>query len=148
MGITPVIPSFNVLNTMTVSGLMTWGGQLGLASDKEVTSWEAADQISWSHGKHTIRAGFEYERDRNNWQFPGLADRKSDISDLSGFPAGFAGLCSWSHDGAMYAAGAAGHTNGSFTSNISNTGTSTSATAPGGVIHAYRIPEGSAFCAG
>jgi hypothetical protein len=152
VGIAPVIPSFNVLNTMTVSGLMTWGGQLGLASVKEVTSWEAADQISWSHGKHTIRAGFEYERDRNNWQFPGLAEGSMTFQTFQDFLIGLPG-CSPGLTTAQCAASQAsssgpviaGQTNGTSSSNISSTGTSTSATAPGGVIHAYRIPEGSAF---
>ena len=30
-----------------------------------------ADQFSWNHGKHTIRAGLEYERDRLNSSIPG-----------------------------------------------------------------------------
>ncbi len=64
VGITPIIPSVNLLNSTTISGLMQYGGQIGLTSIKHVTQWEAADQISWSHEKHTIRTGFEFERDR------------------------------------------------------------------------------------
>jgi len=33
---------------------------------------QAGDQISWSHGKQTIRAGFEYEYTTYNFTFPGL----------------------------------------------------------------------------
>jgi hypothetical protein len=33
---------------------------------------QIADQISWSHGKHTIRAGFELEWTQYNLVFPGL----------------------------------------------------------------------------
>ena len=45
----------------------------GLLPDKGPTNQlQAADQISWSHGKHSIRAGFEYEW--TNWPLedPGL----------------------------------------------------------------------------
>jgi hypothetical protein len=34
--------------------------------------FQVADQISWSHGKHTIRAGFENEWTQYNLVFPGL----------------------------------------------------------------------------
>jgi len=33
---------------------------------------QAGDQISWSHGKQVIRAGFEYEYTTYNFTFPGL----------------------------------------------------------------------------
>ena len=45
----------------------------GLLPDKGPTNQlQAADQISWSHGKHSIRAGYEYEW--TNWPLadPGL----------------------------------------------------------------------------
>lgn len=59
-------PSF--LNVGTGYGLFG-----GLLPDKGPTNQlQAADQISWSHGKHSIRAGFEYEW--TNWPLedPGL----------------------------------------------------------------------------
>ncbi|MGA8767948.1 MAG: carboxypeptidase-like regulatory domain-containing protein, partial [Candidatus Acidiferrales bacterium] len=52
------------------SGYSMFGG---LLPDKGPTNQlQAADQISWSHGKHSIRAGFEYEW--TNWPLedPGL----------------------------------------------------------------------------
>ena len=45
----------------------------GLLPDKGPTNQlQAADQISWSHGKHSIRAGYEFEW--TNWPLsdPGL----------------------------------------------------------------------------
>ncbi len=33
---------------------------------------EMSDQISWSHGKHTIRAGFEFEKDQWNIVYQGF----------------------------------------------------------------------------
>ena len=34
--------------------------------------YQYADQVSWSHGKHTIRAGFEYEKWAYNLVWPGI----------------------------------------------------------------------------
>jgi hypothetical protein len=145
VGIAPIVPSFNTLDTMTINGLMTWGGQLGLASNKGITSWEAADQISWSHGKHTIRAGAEFERDRNNWIFPGLAIGNLTFQTIQDFLLGLPGCAPSVTAANCTTSGTAGLTNGTFSSNISSTGTSSSATPAGGVIHAYRIPAGNAF---
>ena len=36
------------------------------------TQMQVADQISWTHGKHTIRAGYEYEETQWNIVFAGL----------------------------------------------------------------------------
>jgi hypothetical protein len=33
---------------------------------------EISDQISWSHGKHTIRAGYEYEENQWNIVYQGF----------------------------------------------------------------------------
>ncbi len=33
---------------------------------------QIADEISWSHGAHTIRAGYEYEETQWNIVFAGL----------------------------------------------------------------------------
>jgi hypothetical protein len=152
VGITPIVPTINILPTTAVTGLMQWGGSQTFGSEKQVTSWEAADQISWSHGKHTIRAGFEYERDRQNWQFPGLAIGFNTFQTFQDFLLGLPG-CAPSLNTAQCAATQAssagpvlpGQTNGTSTSNISSTTSTSDVVPPGGIIHAYRIPAASAF---
>jgi len=152
VGITPIVPTINILPTTAITGLMQWGGSQTFGSEKQVTSWEAADQISWSHGKHTIRAGFEYERDRQNWQFPGLAIGFNTFQTFQDFLLGLPG-CSPSLNPAQCTATQAGstgpvlpgQTNGTFTSNISSTTSTSDVVPPGGIIHAYRIPAASAF---
>jgi hypothetical protein len=65
LGMQPLVPGFyepptiiDVLDNFTIFG--------GLLPFKGPTNQlQAADQISWSHGKHSIRAGFEYEW--TNW---------------------------------------------------------------------------------
>jgi Carboxypeptidase regulatory-like domain/TonB-dependent Receptor Plug Domain len=72
LGIQSEVPNFyeppSFLNVGT--GYSMFGG---LLPDKGPTNQlQAADQISWSHGKHSIRAGYEYEW--TNWPLedPGL----------------------------------------------------------------------------
>jgi hypothetical protein len=72
LGMASLVPGFyeppSFLNVGT--GYNMFGG---LLPDKGPTNQlQAADQISWSHGKHSIRAGYEYEW--TNWPLedPGL----------------------------------------------------------------------------
>jgi hypothetical protein len=145
VGITPVIPSVNFLDGTTVTGLFKYGAFLNLATDKWNTSWEAADTVSWSHGKHTIRTGFEYERDRQNWHFPGLAIGSLTFPTFQDFLIGLPGCAPSITAAQCTASGAAGTTNGSVFSNISNTGTSVGITPPGGEDYEFRAPLASAF---
>jgi hypothetical protein len=93
VGILPVVPTENLLNQIVVSG----GGAnftIGAANSNDVkrsTAWELADQISWSHGKHTFRTGFEYERDRVNWVNPGTATGVMTFQSFQDFLLGLPG---------------------------------------------------------
>jgi Carboxypeptidase regulatory-like domain len=149
VGITPIVPSYNVFNKIVISGLM----QIGAVSVSQ--SWtdsvEAADQISWSHGRHTIRAGFEYERDSQNRVFPGLAIGSETFQTFQDFLLGLPGCSPVSFGNGSCSAAhptdpATGIlTNGTASSNISSSGTSATATQPGGAINHFRAPAASAF---
>jgi len=72
LGMVPLVPGFyeppTFLNVGTNFGMFG-----GLLPNKGPTNQlQAADQISWSHGKHSIRAGYEFEW--TNWPLsdPGL----------------------------------------------------------------------------
>jgi hypothetical protein len=65
LGMQPLVNNFfeppSMLNVATGYGMFG-----GLLPDKGPTNQlQAADQISWSHGRHSIRAGYEYEW--TNW---------------------------------------------------------------------------------
>ncbi len=148
LGVQPVEPTYDVANRDTITGLMALGTGVAVAR-KFNTSWEAADQISWTHGKHTIRAGFEYERDRNNWYFPALAGGGNANQTFDTFQDFLLGLpgCAPGTVGtaACTTSQAAGTTNGTGTSNIANGGTATSITAPAGDNHFFRTQAADAF---
>jgi hypothetical protein len=145
VGITPIEPSVPYLNGVTVTGLFQFGAQLKNATDKFNLSYELADTVSWSHGKHTIRTGFEYERDRQDWHFPGLAIGSQTFKTFQDFLLGLPGCSPALSAAACAASGAAGTTNGTAQSNISTTGNSTGITPAGGEDFQFRAPVASAF---
>jgi hypothetical protein len=83
LGITPIGPATvkGGVNTapnateapfivMAGNGFNLFGGLN--PSYSPTTQMQIADQISWTHGRHTIRAGFEYEETQWNIVFAGL----------------------------------------------------------------------------
>ena len=58
VGQTPIVPTENELPVTVIGGAFNMFGTLA-PSVSPTNQLQVADQISWSHGKHTIRAGFE-----------------------------------------------------------------------------------------
>jgi len=72
LGMTPIVPSMKqgpiisfLINGFTIGGFLD-------PSNSPANQFQYADQISWSHGKHTVRAGFEFEKTQWNLVFAGL----------------------------------------------------------------------------
>jgi hypothetical protein len=59
LGIASSNPTNSLPPVMTVNGLFTSFGGVYDASKSPNTNYEYNDQISWTHGRHTIRAGFD-----------------------------------------------------------------------------------------
>ncbi len=148
VGIAPIVPSVNFLDTVIVSGLLQFGALGNNGSENAVTSIEAADQISWSHGRHTIRAGLEYEYDRAKFDLKGVSIGSLTFQTFQDFLLGLPGCAPGLSASACAASAAAGLTNGSSTSNISSTGTTTAISAPGGVQARFPNPRCLRVCPG
>ena len=71
LGVTPGDPGFPDLPVTVISGLFSLGGGFNDFSNSAVNTYEASDQVSWNHGKHNVRAGFEYELQQFNFHDPG-----------------------------------------------------------------------------
>jgi Carboxypeptidase regulatory-like domain len=71
VGQTPIVPTENELPVTIIGGAFNMFGTLA-PSVSPTNQMQIADQISWSHGKHTIRAGFEAEGTRWPISFMGL----------------------------------------------------------------------------
>jgi hypothetical protein len=72
LGITPIVPSQT--QGPALSFLINGFGAGGFLEPQfsPTNQFQFADQISWSHGKHTLRAGFELEKTQWNLDFAGL----------------------------------------------------------------------------
>jgi len=65
LGLQPLVPGFYEPPTIidVIDGFTLFGGLLPFKGP--TNQIQAADSISWSHGKHSVRAGYEYEW--TNW---------------------------------------------------------------------------------
>ncbi len=155
-GITPLQPGVQFLPQISVLNSFTVGDASNYPVSKYVTNWEAGDQISWTHGKHTVRFGVEIERDRYDWHLiGGSATGQVNYNNFQDFllslpgcaPGVTAAACATSAGAALGASAGsvAGANNGSLVSNVVNTGTLSGILPPGGLIHGYRTPYGNAF---
>jgi len=73
VGMTPIQQSFNYLPVITVSGLFSSGDSAVDTYTQNTNQFQWADQLSWTHGKQTIRTGFQAERVQWNWDYIGSA---------------------------------------------------------------------------
>lgn len=143
VGMTPIQQQIPYLPLINVSGVFSIGEASNYPVEKYVSNWEIADQISWTHGKHTIRFGVESERDRYDWHLiGGTGTGQVNFNNFQDFLLGLPGCapgntsCSPSNPGG---------TNGTTSSNIANTGNISGVMPPGGLIHGYRTPYANAF---
>ncbi|MGA8767894.1 MAG: hypothetical protein WB559_12825 [Candidatus Acidiferrales bacterium] len=67
---TNLLPMIDSLGILGVSGPWSQGGNFAMISSNFNNTFQYADQVSWNHGKHTIRAGFEAERIQHNGTIP------------------------------------------------------------------------------
>ena len=71
VGITGIVPEETLPPVMVIIGAETIGGTLSPFYGP-ATQIQWGDQISWSHGKHTLRAGYEFEFAQWNLSFASL----------------------------------------------------------------------------
>jgi hypothetical protein len=147
-GLTPIQPSVQYLPQIGVTGIFTIGDASNYPVQKFVTTWEAGDQVSWTHGKHTIRFGVEMERDRYDWHLiGGSATGQVNFNNFQDFLLGLQGCppsqtCPVVNNQALFNGAP---TTGTGTSSVANTGNLSGILPPGGLVHGYRTPYGNAF---
>jgi Carboxypeptidase regulatory-like domain len=142
VGITPIVPQqtqppvMEILNAYGIGG--TLAPYIGPA-----TQVNFGDQVSWSHGKHTIRFGGEFEDDQWNLSFKSLLRGFLFMPGFDDFLLGRPGLAGCDVAGGCSA---------------SNPGNTTGApvgtylfclfcvrSGPNGIIHGYRERDTAAF---
>lgn len=63
-------PMLDILGIASPSGPWSQGGNFAMISSNFNNTFQWADSISWTHGRQTIRAGFEAERIQHNGTIP------------------------------------------------------------------------------
>jgi hypothetical protein len=66
----PSDPTYPLMPIVSVNGYFNLGGVNNDVSMSAVNSFEISDQISWTHGKQSIRAGFLGEKNQFNFDDP------------------------------------------------------------------------------
>jgi hypothetical protein len=120
---------------ISIPGFFQAGGSS--SNDESVHNFQAqvGDQLSWNKGKHTIRAGGEFEQVNWFWDYQGLSHGIMAFQTFNDFLIGLPGGC-----GAASAA-----CNGSNFSNILNTNNFAVRSGPGGIVHGYKARNGNMF---
>ncbi|HTR37696.1 MAG TPA: carboxypeptidase-like regulatory domain-containing protein [Bryobacteraceae bacterium] len=141
LGMTPINPAIPVMNPITIQGLFNVGGSISDDVFDPTDQFQIADTISWSHGRHTIRAGFEAEH--INWDivFKGIERGNTTIYSFPDFLIGRAGC---TPGDATCNPANPGNTTGTALSNIASC-LFCVLSGPDGIIHGYRANNLSAF---
>ena len=162
VGITSVVPSIDQIDSIYVSGLFGIGGS-GAWDHYSVNQYQAADSISWTHGRQSIRAGVEVERRQWNENILGGAIGWMVTQSFGDFLVGLQGcpptdaacLCNPSGNDEASCATADLYVNGQLTYNGTsdssifgsqgNNGGPADVTGPEGIVHAFRFSDYSGY---
>jgi hypothetical protein len=136
IGITPIGSTLPYSPVLNFQGLFQAGGSSSNDESVHNLQYQAADQISWVHGKHTIRVGGEIEQANWSWDYFGLSRGIMAFQTFGDFLIGLPGACG---------PAVAGACNGSAFSNILNTNNFSVRSGPGGIVHGYRAKDANWF---
>jgi hypothetical protein len=125
----PFSPDINVSGAFQLGG---WSHEDGVG----ILQAQIGDQLSWTHGKQTIRAGAELEHTKWNWDNLGLSHGAMNFQTFNDFLIGLPGNCG---------AAVLGLCNGSAYSNILNTNQYSVESGPTGLVHSYLAQNVSTF---
>ena len=88
IGLHPISPTFDVMPLITISGLTSFGGASTDGSRAPQQTYEYSDQVSWSHGRHTIRFGADVQRVDYNIDVTGIGRGTLTFNTFSDFLLG------------------------------------------------------------
>ena len=67
--IQPITSLVAQIPVIMIDGIFSAGGADICDEKAHTNQYDAANQVSWSHGRHNMRAGFEYQRVQWNWTY-------------------------------------------------------------------------------
>jgi len=141
VGQTPIVPSMTELPVTVIFGGPSMFGTLA-PSFSTTNQFQYADQISWPHGKHTIRAGFELEKTQWPIAFAGLERGFLFYGSFADWLIGRAGCAPGD---ATCSVANPGNTNGGGGNIFQCLFCVRSGPAPNGIIHNYKEMNMSSY---
>jgi hypothetical protein len=144
VGITPTTPGINALSPMLIGGLVQIGGGSFDNQQMAVNTWIFSDQLSWVHGKHTVRVGGEIQRIQWNWDFISITKGALVFVNFNDFLLGHS-ACAPGTFPVTCNPGNPGNTTGLPVSNIIAEILPTRAVSPQGLVNGYRASNASGF---
>ena len=139
VGIRNIGASIDQLSVLSVTGLFTNGGYTSYANFLPEDQFQAADQISWTHSKHTFRGGYEAGRVQVDHSTPGNSIGTLTFGSFSDFLIGRSSCSAFTGTGTCSATNP-GNTSGAAFGNVNPSGT-----ANGAAPHEFRATQMSAF---
>lgn len=133
LGMTPLNPWLNELPTIAINGLFTLGGAASDNGHSAPTTYLVGDHLSWNHGVHTVRLGFEAEDVRFVESVAAVARGEITFASFNDFLLG----ANATQNGTAAA--------GDPMSNISTAGSLESESVPGGVYGSFRVRNFAGF---
>jgi len=112
VGITPLNPTLPQLSQIGITSEIQMGAESLFGLKLVVQQTEFGDQVSWTHGKHSIRAGGEFEHDYVTISIAGLGLGAPTFPSFPDFLIGRAGCAAFTGSGTCGTANP-GNTNGS-----------------------------------
>jgi carboxypeptidase family protein len=137
VGITDLTPGVDNLSEVTISGLggLSFGSNTAFGLNNTSNQFEGADQVSWSHGKHTFRTGAEGQHVINDASSAGSGYMNVSFRTFPDFLIGLP-ACAVGATGPVTAPGVTDAThingvscNGGAASNVNSAGGTTQANA-------------------
>ena len=141
LGIEGIVPTFRQATHIIMPGLFSMFGPVSAPVFNPENQIQWSDQVHWARGKHTLRAGAEFERVQWNMVYQGLM--RGNLFHLS-FADFLLGLPGCGPADAACGPGNPGGTNGTPFSNIIQCLFCVRG-GPDGIIHGYRLNNVSAF---
>lgn len=141
LGITGIVPGFRQTVHLILPGLFSMFGPVSSPVHNPNNQIQWADQVLWTRGRHTVRAGGEWERVQWNMVYQGLM--RGNLFQLS-FADFLLGLPGCTPGDTSCNPGNPGTTNGTPFSNVFQC-LFCVRSSPEGIIHGYRLSNVSAF---
>jgi hypothetical protein len=145
VGITGLSPQIDQLTYLSITNQFVIGANPIFGLNLEENQYQFADQLSWSHGKHSFRMGAEFPHNAMTTSLPSIELGQPTFATFADFLIGRGSCAAFTGSGTC-SAGNPGNTNGSSFSNLSAIGNNLSARAFNGQLEqTFRVNEISAF---